>query len=302
MSYDSDILIYFLISGLNPPQKIFELINSRNQEVYVQALEIFQNYVNSKDVEDLITKRIKIPAEDNHAFHVYITKEELIFISYTNTIYFSTELNFDLFEEINEYLKTEVNRKINESQSFLIEEEKDEIKDIINYYLEEYSFLDSVNTIQTESASEGAKIKKEDNKNVEININNKKNDLNLKTSKKNENSKENLLKNTIVISGNKSLSKPKNVSFRQSLKMRHLSKTVKLDKSRLKNKIKFKIDEEKKDIKNSPNYGRKYDLMELLNNKDNTCPKIGIIVILAVIVAIEIIATILIIYFYDYIK
>ena len=84
--------------------------------------------------------------------------------------------------------------------------------------------------------------------------------------------------------------------------MRHLSKTVKLDKSRLKNKIKFKIGEEKKDIKNSLNYGRKYDLMELLNNKDNTCPKIGIIVILAVIVAIEIIATILIIYFYDYIK
>ena len=139
MSNDSDILIYFLISSLNPPQKIFELINSANQEVYVQALEIFQNYVNIKDVEDIITKKIKIPGENNHAFHIYITKEELIFISYSNTIYFSTELNFDLFEEINEYLKTEVNRKINESQSFLIEEEKDEIKDIINYYLEEYS-------------------------------------------------------------------------------------------------------------------------------------------------------------------
>ena len=157
MSNDSDILIYFLISSLNPPQKIFELINSANQEVYVQALEIFQNYVNLKDVEDIITKKIKIPGENNHAFHIYITKEELIFISYSNTIYFSTELNFDLFEEINEYLKTEVNRKINESQSFLIEEEKDEIKDIINYYLEEYSFLDSLNTIQTESGAKDQK-------------------------------------------------------------------------------------------------------------------------------------------------
>ena len=298
MSNDSDILIYFLISSLNPPQKIFELINSANQEVYVQALEIFQNYVNIKDVEDIITKKIKIPGENNHAFHIYITKEELIFISYSNIIYFSTELNFDLFEEINEYLKTEVNRKINESQSFLIEEEKDEIKDIINYYLEEYSFLDSLNTIQTESGSEGSKIKKEDSKNVEIN---QKNELNLKTEKKKENSKESLLKKTIVISGNKSISKPKNVSFRQSLKMKHLAKTVKLDKSKFKNKIKFKLDEEKKGVKNMNNNDRKY-IIDLLSNKSNTCAKIGIIVILSLIVALEIIVTILIIYFYDYIK
>ena len=298
MSNDSDILIYFLISSLNPPQKIFELINSANQEVYVQALEIFQNYANIKDVEDIITKKIKIPGENNHAFHIYITKEELIFISYSNTIYFSTELNFDLFEEINEYLKTEVNRKINESQSFLIEEEKDEIKDIINYYLEEYSFLDSLNTIQTESGSEGSKIKKEDSKNVEIN---QKNELNLKTEKKKENSKESLLKKTIVISGNKSISKPKNVSFRQSLKMKHLAKTVKLDKSKFKNKIKFKLDEEKKGVKNMNNNDRKY-IIDLLSNKSNTCAKIGIIAILSLIVALEIIVTILIIYFYDYIK
>lgn len=299
MSNDSNILIYFLISNLDPPQKIFELINSANQEAYIQALEIFQNYVNLKDDEDIRAKRIKIPTEDDHAFHIYITKEGLIFISYSNTIYFPTELNFDLFEEINEYLKTEVNRKINESQSFLIEEEKDEIKDIINYYLEEYSFLDSINTIQTESESEKGKIKTNLNKDKTEQLN-----LKIETKKENlkESSKGQLLKNTVIISGNKSSMKPKNVSFRQSLKMKHLTNTIKMDKNKEKNKIKFKIDEKNKKDKTKLNFDRNYALMALLNNKSNYGSKILIIVILAFIVAIEVIATILFIYFYDYIK
>ena len=299
MSNDSNILIYFLISNLDPPQKIFELINSANQEAYIQALEIFQNYVNLKDDEDIRAKRIKIPTEDDHAFHIYITKEGLIFISYSNTIYFPTELNYDLFEEINEYLKTEVNRKINESQSFLIEEEKDEIKDIINYYLEEYSFLDSINTIQTESESEKGKIKTNLNKDKTEQLN-----LKIETKKENlkESSKGQLLKNTVIISGNKSSMKPKNVSFRQSLKMKHLTNTIKMDKNKEKNKIKFKIDEKNKKDKTNLNFDRNYALMALLNNKSNYGSKILIIVILAFIVAIEVIATILFIYFYDYIK
>ena len=299
MSNDSNILIYFLISNLDPPQKIFELINSANQEAYIQALEIFQNYVNLKDDEDIRAKRIKIPTEDDHAFHIYITKEGLIFISYSITIYFPTELNFDLFEEINEYLKTEVNRKINESQSFLIEEEKDEIKDIINYYLEEYSFLDSINTIQTESESEKGKIKTNLNKDKTEQLN-----LKIETKKENlkESSKGQLLKNTVIISGNKSSMKPKNVSFRQSLKMKHLTNTIKMDKNKEKNKIKFKIDEKNKKDKTKLNFDRNYALMALLNNKSNYGSKILIIVILAFIVAIEVIATILFIYFYDYIK
>lgn len=299
MSNDSNILIYFLISNLDPPQKIFELINSANQEAYIQALEIFQNYVNLKDDEDIRAKRIKIPTEDDHDFHIYITKEGLIFISYSNIIYFPTELNFDLFEEINEYLKTEVNRKINESQSFLIEEEKDEIKDIINYYLEEYSFLDSINTIQTESESEKGKIKTNLNKDKTEQLN-----LKIETKKENlkESSKGQLLKNTVIISGNKSSMKPKNVSFRQSLKMKHLTNTIKMDKNKEKNKIKFKIDEKNKKDKTKLNFDRNYALMALLNNKSNYGSKILIIVILAFIVAIEVIATILFIYFYDYIK
>lgn len=289
MSKESNILIYFLISNLEPPKKIFELINTRNQEVYIQALEILNNYINLKDVEDIKSRRIKIPTENNYAFHIYITKEELIFISYSNNLFFSTELNFDLFEEINEYLKTEVNDKNTESQSFLIEEEKEEIKDIINYYLEEYSFLESINTIQTENESEKEVIKKES-------TDNKKNE------KKKENSKENLLKNTIAINGTKSIIKPKNISIRQTLKMKHLSKTVKQDKLKAKNKITFKLDEKNKKEKYDINIKKKYELAAMMNNKSNNGPKIFIIIILALIMAIEVIAIILIIYYHDYIK
>ena len=290
MSNDSDILIYFLISSLNPPKKIFEIINQANQNAYVQAQELLNNYLNLKDDEEMKSKRIKIPIDDSHAFHIYITKEELIYISYSNTIYFSTELNFDLFEEINEYLKTDVNRKINEEKSFLIEDEKDEIKDIINYYVEEYSFLDSLNTIQTENESENTEIKKNENdKKVELNL------------KKKENPKESLLKNTIIINGNKPVASNK-MSIRQSLKMKHLSKTVKLDKKNIKNKVKFKLENKNKQ-KESTNHlinGKKYGIIDLTGNKGNNNSKISIIVILAIIVAIEVIGTILIINFYDY--
>lgn len=300
MSHESNILIYFLISNLNPPKKIFELINSANQEAYIQALEIYQNYVNKKDVEEIKEKKIKIPKDDNYTFHIYISKEELIFISYTNSKYFSTELNFDMFQEINEYLTTEVDRKISESQSFLIEDEKDEIKDIINYYLEEYSFLESLNTIQTESISEDKDATK-DNKN--INVNDDKNvELTLKSEKKKDTSQDKLLKKTIVIGENKSLTKSKQLNFRHSLKLKHLARTEKLDKSRVKNKLKFKLDANNKDNKKNINNDIKYELINLMYNKSNTCSKIVIMVILSLIIVIEIIATILFIYFYNYIK
>ena len=292
MSNNSDVLVYFLISGLNPPQKIFELINSPNHDAYVQAHEIYNNYVNSNEDEEIKTKRIKVPMDNNFAFHIYITKEELIFISYSNTIYLSTELNFDLFEEINEYLKTDVNRKINEGQSFLIEEEKDEIKDIINYYIEEYSFIDSIDTIQTVNESENSNIKKEAKENE------KQQEL---TIKKKDNSKGGLLKNTIVINNNKSIAKPK-ISIRQTLKMKHLSKTMKVDNNKLKNKIKTKLNEKNQEKKSNHYLEKKYGVIELTGNKPNLCTKVFIAVILAIIIAIEILATILIIYYYDYSK
>ena len=116
MSKDDNIIIYLLISSLDPPQKIFELINSVDQNAYVQAHEIFNNYVNLLKDDEIKSKRVKIPLDDNHAFHVFISEQALIFISYTNTTKFTTEKNFYLLEDINEFLTTEVDRKINEGK------------------------------------------------------------------------------------------------------------------------------------------------------------------------------------------
>ena len=300
---ESDILLYLLISNLNPPKKIFELINTSNQEIYLQAHEILNNYINLKDLEEIKCKRIKIPM-NTFAFHIYITKEELLFISYSNQIYFSTELNFGLFEEIEDYLKNNVKRKINEEQSFLIENEKDEIKDIINACTEEFSFLDSLNTIQTDEENKQNNIinnkkneSNDDNNNI-IKINNNK-----KNEQKKENSKENLLKNTIVL--NKSTTGQSLKSkIKTRTKFKNLVKSINLKKSKMNNKIKFKLNETiEKNKKNKKENKTKLDGMNyLLNNKPDCCNKIYIIVILSIIVAIEIIATVLIIYFSDNFK
>ena len=295
MSNDDNIIIYLLISSLDPPQKIFELINSVDQDAYVQAHEIFNNYVNLLKDDEIKAKRVKIPLDETHAFHIFISDQALIFISYTNTTKFTTEKNFYLLEDINEYLTTEVNRKINEGQSFLIEDEKDEIKDIIEYYNEgESDFLDSVNTIQTENGSENEEIKKDITGNININIKkvDKKNELTLTRKSVNKN----LLKNTISITNNASTAKPR-MSFRQSLKQRHLARTVKLDKNKSKNKVNFNIENIAKTKKNN---GKQYKTIDLSKfGKSNLCTRITIITILSIIGAIEIIGTVLFIYFYD---
>ena len=295
MSKDDNIIIYLLISSLDPPQKIFELINSVDQDAYVQAHEIFNNYVNLLKDDEIKAKRVKIPLDETHAFHIFISDQALIFISYTNTTKFTTEKNFYLLEDINEYLTTDVNRKINEGQSFLIEDEKDEIKDIIEYYNEgESDFLDSVNTIQTENGSENEEIKKDITGNININIKkvDKKNELTLTRKSVNKN----LLKNTISITNNASTAKPR-MSFRQSLKQRHLARTVKLDKNKSKNKVNFNIENIAKTKKNN---GKQYKTIDLSKfGKSNLCTRITIITILAVIGAIEIIGTVLFIHCYD---
>ncbi len=298
MSKDDNIIIYLLISSLDPPQKIFELINSVDQNAYVLAHEIFNNYVNLLKDDEIKSKRVKIPLDDNHAFHVFISEQALIFILYTNTTKFTTEKNFYLLEDINEFLTTEVDRKINEGQSFLIEDEKNEIKDIIEYYMEEESdILNSVNTIQTENASENEEIKKDITGNINININNK-------VDKKNElflTNKPNIRhsRNTISLTNNNiSNSKPR-LSFRQSLKMRHLARTVKLDKNKSKNKVNFNIENISKTRKNNSD-GKLYETIDFSKiGKSNLCTRITIITILSIIAAIEIIGTVLFIYFYD---
>ena len=298
MSKNDNIIIYLLISSLDPPQKIFELINSVDQNAYVQAHEIFNNYVNLLKDDEIKSKRIKIPLDDNHAFHVFISEQALIFISYTDTTKFTAEKNFYLLDDINEFLTTEVHRKINEGQSFLIEDEKNEIKDIIEYYMEEESdFLNSVNTIQTENASENEEIKKDISGNINININNKvdkKNSLIL-TNKSNIRHSE---RNTISLTNNIPNSKPR-LSFRQSLKMRHLARTTKLEKNKSKIKVNFNIENIKKNGTNHPDE-KLYETIDFSKmGKSNLCTRITIITILSIIAAIEIIGTVLLIYFYD---
>ena len=299
---ESDVMLYFLISRLNPPKKIFELINTSNQEIYLQAHEILNNYMNLQYEEDIKSKRIKIPLK-SYAFHILITKEDLIFISYSNSIYLSSESNFDLFEEINDYLSKNVKRKVNEEHSFLVEDEKEEIKDIISCYIEDFSFLDSLNTIQTENGSEQNKINNDKNKDNDILRFNNKNEKNkINNGDKKENSKGNLLKNTIVLNKSTNPQFKSNTNLKNSSRFKSLSKSINLRKSKINNnKIKFKLDEEteKKKIEKKEKITN-YNKMNLYNDyKPDCCSKSYIIAILAFIVAIEIIATVLIIYFSD---
>ena len=146
---NNNILYYFLITSIHPKKKIFELINTNDREIYIEANEILTIYINRKrnDIE-----RTKIKSRNN-AFHIFISNEELMFLSYTNKKFFSTELNFQLFDEINDYLIKNFQGRFFSNRSFLIEDEKEVIKDIINNYIEEIisiktidSFLDSAET------------------------------------------------------------------------------------------------------------------------------------------------------------
>ena len=127
----NNILYYFLISSLHPKKKIYELINTKDKETYIEAQEILGIYIGKKKSE---MERIKIESRNN-SFHIFITNEQLIFLSYSNKKFFSTEQNFQLFDEIYYYLINNMKDRIFNDQSFLIEDEKEEIKDIINNHI-----------------------------------------------------------------------------------------------------------------------------------------------------------------------
>ncbi len=139
---NNNIIYYFLITNINPKKKIFELINTNDKETYIEAQEILYIYINRKSFD---IERTKIESRNN-AFHIFISNNKLIFISYTNKKFFSTEQNFQLFDEINNYLVNNIQRRLFTQQSFLIEDEKEEIKDIINKYIED---IISINTIES---------------------------------------------------------------------------------------------------------------------------------------------------------
>ena len=81
--------------------------------------------------------------------------------------------------------------------------------------------------------------------------------------------------------------------------MRHLARTVKLDKNKSKNKVNFNIENINKTRKNNSD-GKLYETIDFSKiGKSNLCTRITIITILSIIAAIEIIGTVLFIYFYD---
>ena len=109
-----------------------------------------------------------------------------------------------------------------------------------------------------------------------------------------------MLKNTISLANNKPNMKPR-MSFTQSLKMRNLARTVKLDKNKLKNKVNFNIESFKQTKKNNNLTNNKlYETIDLSKIcKSDLFTKITIITILSIIGAVQIIGTVLFIYFYD---
>lgn len=164
MLQKNNILYYLLISSIHPKKKIFELINTNDKDTYVEAQEILGNYLNTNSLK---VERVKIESRDN-AFHIYITNKEIVYMSYSNVKFFSSEKNFELFDDINRYLMRKIKERIISGQSFLIEDEKDEIKEIINNNLEEVYTLMSLDGNSRETENEVLQV---NNSKEDININ-----------------------------------------------------------------------------------------------------------------------------------
>ena len=228
----NNILYYFLISSLHPKKKIYELINTKDKTTYIEAQEILGIYINKGKLD---FERTKIESRNN-AFHIFITNKQLIFISYSNKKYFSSEKNFELFDDINNYLINNMKDRMFDGHSFLVEDEKEEIKDIIKQHIEEIISSKTIDYYlgsgDTENENENEKIilqvdsnnkkiieeKKSENEDNNDNKNSNKNiitkklfknfsqssikELNEKTiqdkEKKNESSQENIIKKKIT--------------------------------------------------------------------------------------------------------
>jgi hypothetical protein len=130
----NNVLHYILISTLQPMIKIFELINTNERDTYAEAQEILGHYAKSSNRKHISFERIKIESRKN-SFHIFIPNDEFIYISYSNSKFFSSEQNFELFDEIHNYLCPNEKTRTIRTQSFLIEDEKEEIKDIINNHI-----------------------------------------------------------------------------------------------------------------------------------------------------------------------
>ena len=166
----NNVLHYFLISTLQPMIKIFELINTNERDTYVEAQEILGHYVNSSNRKHITFERIKIESRNN-SFHIFIPNDEFIYISYSNSKFFSSEQNFALFDEIHNYLCPNEKTRTIRTQSFLIEDEKEEIKDIIYKYIEEACSARNMDLLSVSAHTENEKEILQVNSNDDINNN-----------------------------------------------------------------------------------------------------------------------------------
>ena len=254
----NNILYYFLITNLNPKKKIFELINTNDKETYLEANEILAFYIN-RNKNDIERTKIK---SRNNAFHIFITKEELMFISYSNKKFFSSEQNFQLFDEINYYLIKNLQGRSFNNQSFLIEDEKEAIKEIINIFIEDIfslktidSILDSVDT-EKENENEKEIMKVEINNNIiknekiEMDINQKSNEniIAKKLLKKDSLTKLKELSNKNINDENKKNENIEDKIIKSKIANNPSLPYIKLDKS---NNIFLKNDNKNYIIKNS---------------------------------------------------
>jgi hypothetical protein len=240
MLQKNNILYYFLISSIHPKKKIFELINTNDKDTYVEAQEILGNYLNTNSLK---VERVKIESRDN-AFHIYITNKEIVYMSYSNVKLFSSEKNFELFDEINRYLMRKIKERIIGGQSFLIEDEKDEIKDIINSNLEE---------VFTQMSFDGNSRETE---NEVLQVNNSKEDINNNLNEEEEKGE------TIEIS---SRNRQNNITVKKILKNQsHPSQNELTEKI-----LQDKDNEKEKDKNKNKNKKNESSGEEIIKNKNN---------------------------------
>ena len=274
-SKKNDLIYYFLIALLFPRKKIFEIINSNNNNIYVEAQEILGNYLNLKR-KDLISERTKIESDEN-SFYIYVTPSDLIFISCMDKRYFSSENNFELFDEIDNYMTSNIQKR-KTFQSFLFENEKNDIRQIINKYIEEIIIMHNIEeSNSTSTVNEILQVKDEKNTINEENI-------------------KSIMKN------NNAFSLPKTINNTVYLKEEKKNSKLNLSKKPI---FSIKPNEKSKNEIHLPNKSYIYNQYNYNNlnfgkTKPDGCSKLIIIIILIATSIIQIISIPLVIKYFDF--
>ena len=290
-----NIIKYFLIGNRKTRKKIYELINTDDKQTYVNAQEIFYIYLN-KEKDYIGNSKFKINSKGN-TFHIFITKDNLIFISYTNQNDISTEQIFELFQNVKEYLFENIDQsRLEDRQIYLVEKENLIIKETIKNYLikildiktididvgqmKEEKYKQKLNFVEEDYLKPTENAQNECEKNNDNIVNNKriKNDINLKSKDKNS-------IDAMIIN-----KKEKTSSYEEKFKEKSEEKLKKFD-----------INSNQNNFKNySINYGIYHNYKDYPRVECNCCSKGFILFILALVIAVQIAMVPLIIHFCDF--